>query len=87
MHLSLVDVPGHERFAANMLAGLGPGAGVMFVVAADEGWARQSEEHARAAAALGLREVLLVVTRCDLVDAPTALAPPRTPGRACARPG
>src|SRR6476620_9416664 len=73
VHLSLVDVPGHERFAANMLAGLGPVAGVMFVVAADEGWARQSEEHARAVAALGLREVLLVVTRCDLVDESRAL--------------
>ncbi|KQU68243.1 selenocysteine-specific translation elongation factor [Phycicoccus sp. Root101] len=73
VHLSLVDVPGHERFAANMLAGLGAVAGVMFVVAADEGWARQSEEHARAVAALGLREVLLVVTRCDLVDESRAL--------------
>ena len=74
VHLSLVDVPGHERFAANMLAGLGPVAGVMFVVAADAGWARQSQEHARAIAALGLREVLLVVTRCDLVDPTTAVA-------------
>ena len=74
VHLSLVDVPGHERFAANMLAGLGPVAGVMFVVAADAGWARQSEEHARAIAALGLREVLLVITRCDLVEPATARA-------------
>ena len=72
VHLSLVDVPGHERFAANMLAGLGPVAGVMFVVAADTGWARQSEEHARAIAALGLGEVLLVVTRSDLVDGAAA---------------
>lgn len=74
VHLSLVDVPGHERFAANMLAGLGPVAGVMFVVAADAGWARQSEEHARAVVALGLRQVLLVVTRCDLVEPATARA-------------
>src|SRR4051812_5968940 len=44
-HLAFVDVPGHERFIGNMLAGLGPAPGVLFVVAADEGWSRQSEEH------------------------------------------
>src|SRR5215210_3877348 len=43
--LAFVDVPGHERFNATTLAGLGPAPAVMFVVAADEGWRRQSEEH------------------------------------------
>ena len=51
--LAFVDVPGHERFIASMLAGLGPAPAVMFVVAADEGWRRQSEEHLAAVDALG----------------------------------
>lgn len=66
--VSLVDVPGHEHFTGNMLAGLGPVAAVMFVVAADDGWSAQSREHARSVAALGIEHVLLVVTRCDLAD-------------------
>src|SRR4051794_415423 len=52
--LAFVDVPGHQRFIANMLAGLGPAPGVLFVVAADEGWSRQSDEHLAAIHALGL---------------------------------
>ncbi|HEY5395509.1 MAG TPA: GTP-binding protein, partial [Trebonia sp.] len=43
--LAFVDVPGHERFVPNMLAGLGPVPAVMFVVAADGGWMPQSAEH------------------------------------------
>lgn len=75
--LSLVDVPGHEHFTGNMLAGLGPVGAVMFVVAADDGWCPQSQEHARAIAALGIAHVLLVVTRCDLVDGARAEAQAR----------
>jgi selenocysteine-specific elongation factor len=66
--LAFVDVPGHESFIATMLAGLGPAPAVMFVVAADEGWRRQSSEHLAAIDALGLRHGLLVVTRSDLAD-------------------
>ncbi|MGH8862873.1 MAG: SelB C-terminal domain-containing protein, partial [Jatrophihabitantaceae bacterium] len=66
--LAFVDVPGHERFIANMLTGLGPAPGVLFVVAADGGWARQSTEHLAAIDALGLRHGLLAVTRSDLAD-------------------
>ncbi|WP_375430907.1 selenocysteine-specific translation elongation factor [uncultured Friedmanniella sp.] len=66
--LAFVDVPGHERFIATMLAGLGPAPAVMFVVAADEGWRRQSAEHLAAVNALGLQHGLLVVTRSDLAD-------------------
>ncbi|HET7660615.1 MAG TPA: selenocysteine-specific translation elongation factor [Oryzihumus sp.] len=66
--LAFVDVPGHERFIGNMLAGLGPAPAVMFVVAADEGWRPQSTEHLAAVDALGLRDGLLVVTRSDLAD-------------------
>src|SRR3984885_1851336 len=43
--LAFVDVPGHERFVTNMLAGVGPVPAVMIVVAADEGWMPQSAEH------------------------------------------
>ncbi|MCW2878496.1 MAG: selB [Sphaerisporangium sp.] len=66
--LAFVDVPGHERFVTNMLAGVGPSPAVMFVVAADEGWRPQSAEHLAALHALGVRHGLLVVTRSDLAD-------------------
>ena len=66
--LAFVDVPGHERFIGNMLAGLGPAPAVMLVVAADEGWRQQSAEHLAAVDALGLEHGLLVVTRSDLAD-------------------
>lgn len=71
--LAFVDVPGHESFIATMLAGLGPAPAVMFVVAADEGWRRQSSEHLAAIGALGLRHGLLVVTRSDLADPGNAI--------------
>jgi selenocysteine-specific elongation factor len=66
--IAFVDVPGHERFVANTLAGVGPCTAVMFVVAADEGWRAQSEEHLTAIDALGVRHGLLAVTRSDLAD-------------------
>lgn len=71
--LALVDVPGHERFITNMLAGIGSVPAVMMVVAADEGWMPQSEEHLAALEALGVRHGLLVVTRSDLADPDLAL--------------
>lgn len=64
--VAFVDVPGHERFVGNMLAGLGPAPVVMFVVAADEGWQAQSSDHRDAIAALGIEHGLIVVTRMDL---------------------
>ncbi len=64
--VSFVDVPGHERFLGNMLAGLGPAPIVCFVVAADEGWQAQSGDHRDAIAALGIDQGLIVVTRADL---------------------
>ena len=71
--LAFVDVPGHERFITNMLAGLGPVPAVMFVVAADEGWMPQSAEHLAAIGALGVRHGVLAVTRADLADPGPAL--------------
>ena len=66
--LAFVDVPGHERFVPNMLAGLGPVPAVLFVVAADGGWMPQSAEHLAAIDALGISRGLLAVTRADLAD-------------------
>ncbi|GMA40933.1 selenocysteine-specific translation elongation factor [Mobilicoccus caccae] len=71
--VAFVDVPGHRRFIGNMLAGLGPAPAVVFVVAADESWMPQSAEHLAAAAALGVRHVVVVVTRADLADPAPAL--------------
>jgi len=71
--IAFVDVPGHERFVSNMLAGAGPAPAVMFIVAADEGWMPQSAEHLAAIDALGVRHGILVVTRADLADPAPAL--------------
>jgi selenocysteine-specific elongation factor len=71
--LAFVDVPGHERFVPNMLAGVGPVPAVLFTVAADEGWMPQSAEHLAAAGALGISHGLLVVTRADLADPADAM--------------
>ncbi|MEJ8278644.1 SelB C-terminal domain-containing protein [Pseudonocardia spirodelae] len=71
--VAFVDVPGHERFVATMLAGAGPVPAAVFVVAADEGWMPQSGEHADALAAAGVTDGLLVVTRADLLDPELAL--------------
>ena len=66
--VAFVDVPGHERFVPNMLAGVGPAPAVLLVVAADGGWMPQSAEHLAAIDAVGIRHGLLAVTRCDLAD-------------------
>jgi selenocysteine-specific elongation factor len=66
--VAFVDVPGHERFVPNMLAGVGPVPAVLFVVAADEGWMPQSREHLEALHALNVQHGLLAVTRSDLMD-------------------
>ena len=63
--VAFVDVPGHQRFLANTLAGLGPTPVVCFVVAADEGWQAQSGDHRDAVAALDIRHGLIVITRAD----------------------
>ncbi len=67
-YLAFVDVPGHERFVPTMLAGVGPVPAVLFVVAADQGWQQQSEEHLAILDALGVRHAVLAVTRSDLAD-------------------
>jgi selenocysteine-specific elongation factor len=66
--VGFVDVPGHERFVRNMLAGVGPVRQVLFVVAADEGWKPQSEEHLQIVDVLGLHGATVALTKRDLVD-------------------
>jgi len=72
--LAFVDVPGHERFVANMLAGVGAAPAVLFVVAATEGWMPQSEEHLAALDALGVCHGLVVISKADLADPSPAVA-------------
>src|SRR5207342_2974974 len=66
--VGFVDVPGHERFVRNMLAGVGPVRLVLFVVAADEGWKPQTEEHLQILDVLGIAGGVIALTKTDLVD-------------------
>jgi len=66
--VGFVDVPGHERFIRNMLAGVGPAPLVLFVVAADEGWKPQSEEHLEILDVLGVSHGVVALTKVDLVE-------------------
>lgn len=66
--IAFVDVPGHERFIKNMLAGVETIDGALFVVAADEGWMPQSEEHLAVLDLLGTTRGVVALTKADLVD-------------------
>ncbi len=65
---SIVDVPGHERFVGNMLAGATGIDLVLFVVAADEGVMPQTTEHLDILTLLGIQTGIVVLTKADLVD-------------------
>ncbi len=66
--LSFVDVPGHERFIRNMVAGATGVDIAMLVVAADDSVMPQTREHAEVLSLLGLERCILVLTKMDLVD-------------------
>ena len=66
--VSVVDVPGHERFIKNMLAGVGGIDAALLVIAADEGPMPQTEEHLAILDLLGIQRGLVVLTKVDLVD-------------------
>jgi selenocysteine-specific elongation factor len=68
---SFVDVPGHRRFMGNMLAGVGPVDAALLVVAADEGWMRQSEEHLAVLDLLGVTQAVVALTKSDRIEAAT----------------
>lgn len=67
--LSIVDVPGHERFIKNMLAGVGGFDAALLIVAADEGPMPQTREHLAILDLLDIRHGIVVLTKRDLVDA------------------
>lgn len=64
--ITFVDVPGHERFLPNMLAGAGAVPAALFVVAADDGWNVQSQEHLEILDVLGVAGLAVAVTKADL---------------------
>lgn len=66
--VSFVDVPGHERYLKNMLAGIEAIDVALFVVAADEGWMPQSEEHLAVLDLLEIRRGVVALTKTDIVD-------------------
>ncbi|NHZ70903.1 MAG: selenocysteine-specific translation elongation factor, partial [Proteobacteria bacterium] len=66
--VGFVDVPGHERFIKNMLAGVGAVDCALLVIAADSGWMPQTEEHAAVLSLLETPRGVIALTRTDLVD-------------------
>lgn len=71
LHLGFVDVPGHERFVRNMLAGVGGIDLVLLVIAADESIKPQTREHFDILQLLGVKRGITVLTKSDAVDADT----------------
>ena len=66
--LGLIDVPGHADFVKNMVAGAGSVDVAMFVVAADDGWMPQSEEHLHVLTYLNVRNAVVALTKSDSVE-------------------
>lgn len=66
--VAFVDLPGHERFIGNMLAGAGPIEVALLVVAANEGWMPQSREHLQILDLLEVRHGVVALTKIDAVD-------------------
>jgi selenocysteine-specific elongation factor len=68
LRIGFIDVPGHERFVKNMLAGAGGIDLVLFVIAADESIKPQTREHFEICRLLGISKGIIVLTKADLVD-------------------
>jgi selenocysteine-specific elongation factor len=69
IEVAYIDVPGHERFVGTMLAGVGPAPATLLVVAADDGWSAQTQEHAEVLSLLGIPVIATAITKCDTVPA------------------
>jgi selenocysteine-specific elongation factor len=67
LHVGIVDVPGHEDFVKNMVAGIGSVDLALLVVAADDGWMPQTEEHLQILTYAGVRRAVVSLTKADLV--------------------
>jgi selenocysteine-specific elongation factor len=65
-HVGVVDVPGHEDFVRNMIAGVGSIDLALLVVAADDGWMPQTEEHLEILIYLGVDRLVIALTKSDL---------------------
>src|SRR4051812_6674160 len=72
-HLGLVDVPGHEDFVRNMIAGVGSIDLALLVVAADDGWMPQTEEHLHILTYLGVKRMVVAVNKSDIVRPDAAI--------------
>lgn len=68
LHIGIIDVPGHEKFVKNMLAGIGGIDLVLLVIALDEGIMPQTVEHFEILKMLHIKQGIIVFTKCDLVD-------------------
>lgn len=68
LHIGIIDVPGHEKFVKNMLAGIGGIDLVLLVIALDEGVMPQTVEHFEILKMLHIRQGIIVFTKADLVD-------------------
>lgn len=66
--VGIVDVPGHHRFVKNMIAGAINVDAFLFILACDDGWMPQSEEHLRVLRSLGISRGIGILTKTDLVD-------------------
>ncbi len=66
--IGIIDVPGHEDFVKNMVAGIGSIDAALLIIAADEGWMPQTEEHVEIIAYLGVSRVLIALTKVDLLE-------------------
>src|SRR5256714_15554051 len=71
LRFGFIDVPGHERFVRNMLAGVGGIDVVLLVIAADEGIKPQTREHFEICRLLSIPRGITVITKSDLVDEDT----------------
>jgi selenocysteine-specific elongation factor len=74
MVVGIVDVPGHEDFVRNMIAGVGSIDLALLMVAADDGWMPQTEEHLQILLHLGMTRLIVAITKSDLSDAGTVEA-------------
>jgi len=66
--IGIVDVPGHERFIRNMIAGVGAIDFVLLVIAADDGWMPQTSEHLAILEYMGIECGIVALTKCDTVE-------------------
>ncbi|NNJ86045.1 MAG: GTP-binding protein, partial [Akkermansiaceae bacterium] len=66
--IGIVDVPGHADFVNNMVAGVGALDLALFIIAADDGWMPQSEEHLHILTYLGISNIVIALTKADLCD-------------------